>query len=225
PSDKVSIRRSIIYTRLKQADHKWSDLSTKHITRVVELLEDNLKQGKNDKDLRLWLDAIRALPNSPHLEEISEKIVYWKHNTNSLDAVYYLYILQVLQVLSGSLIDFGNAEANIKECHERSRYRRKNDISFEWLGNGQGIKQLIHRENLGEWKDGFWTQTTALKRVNGVISSIEGPAKGYIEIEGTGLKAFFVPGRFFTKDFLNKNVTCYLGFSYSGLRAWEVREG
>lgn len=225
PSDKVSIRRSIIYTRLKQADHKWSHLSVKHIKRVVELLEENLKYGKNDKDLKLWLDAIRALPNPPHLEEILEKIAYWKANTGSLDAVYYLYTLQVLQVMSGSLTDLGNAEANIKECHERSRYRRKNNISFEWLGNGQGIKQLIHREGLGDWNDGFWTHTTALKRVNGIISSIEGPAKGYIEIEGSGLKAFFVPGQYYKKgSFENKKVTCYLGFSHSGLRAWEVKE-
>ncbi|MCM0589996.1 MAG: hypothetical protein KA716_06975 [Gloeotrichia echinulata DEX184] len=50
-----------------------------------------------------------------------------------------------------------------------------------------------------------------------------GPAKGYIEVEGTGLKAFFVPGKDYQKgSFESKNVTCYLGFSYSGLRAWEV---
>ncbi|MGZ5190036.1 MAG: tetratricopeptide repeat protein, partial [Flavisolibacter sp.] len=159
PDDKLSIRRSIVFTRLKKADQQWNNLNDRQIKRVVELLEENLKHGKHDKDLRLWLDAIRVLPNSPHLEEVAEKVSYWKLNTNSLDAVYYLYILQVLQVLSGSLTDFGNAEANIKESHERSRYRRKNEISFEWLGNGQGIKQLIHRENLGEWKDGFWVKT------------------------------------------------------------------
>ncbi|MHC5862085.1 hypothetical protein, partial [Nostoc sp.] len=69
----------------------------------------------------------------------------------------------------------------------------------------------------------FWSKTNVLKRVNGVISSIEGPAKGYIEVEGTGLKAFFVPGKDYQKgSFESKNVTCYLGFSYSGLRAWEV---
>lgn len=132
--------------------------------------------------------------------------------------------MQVLQVLSGSLTDFGKAEANIKECHDKSRYIRKNDASFEWLGNGNGIKQLIHQENLGDWENGFWTKPDSLKRVNGVISSVEEPAKGYIEIEGTGLKAFFVPGQRFNKSHNNRNITCYLGFSYSGLRAWEVKE-
>ncbi len=227
PLDKASIRRSIVYTRLKQVEHKWSSLKGKDIKRIVELLEYNLKQGKNDRDLRLWLNAIRVFSNPPHLEEITEKISYWKNNINSLDAVYYLYILQVLQVLSGSLTDFGKAEANIKECHERSRYIRKNDVSFEWLGNGQGITQLIHQENLGEWdrNNGFWNKTNSLKRINGIISSIEGPAKGYIEIEGTALKAFFVPGQHYKKgSFENRKITCYLGFSYSGLRAWEVNE-
>ncbi|NOV30055.1 ATP-binding protein [Methylomonas sp. ZR1] len=225
PFDKLSIRRSIIYTRLKQVNHKWADLNPKHINRIVELLEDNLRQGKQDKDLSMWLDAIRILPTSPHLDEISEKISYWKINTNSIDSIYYLYILQVLQVMSGSLTDFGNAEASIKECHDRSRYRRKNEICFEWLGNGSGVKQLIHRENLGDWHDGFWTQSSALKRLNGVIASIEGAAKGYIEIEGTGLKAFFVPGQNYKMNFFeNRKASFYLGFSYSGLRAWEVKE-
>ena len=222
PLDKVSIRRSIIYTRLRQANNKWHDLKGKDVKRIIELLEDNLKQGKNDKDLRLWLNAIRVFSDPPHLAEITEKITYWRNNINSLDAVYYLYIMQVLQVLSGSLTDFGKAEANIKECHDRSRYIRKNDASFEWIGKGDGIKQLIHWENLGEWDNGFWTKPSSLKRLNGVISSIDGPAKGYIEIEGTGFKAFFVPGQRFNKSSNNRNITCYLGFSYSGLRAWEV---
>lgn len=225
PLDKVSIRRSIVYTRLKQAKHKWNDLNDKHIDRIVELLEENLKQGNSDKDLRLWINAIRVCSSPPYLERITEKISYWKNNTNSLDSVYYLYILQVLQVLSGSQTDFVKAEANIKECHDRSRYIKNNTLSFEWLGNGDGIKQLIHQEFLGEWdkNNTFWSKTNVLKRVNGVISSIEGPAKGYIEVEGTGLKAFFVPGKDYQKgSFESKNVTCYLGFSYSGLRAWEV---
>lgn len=224
PSDKLSVRRSIVFTRLKQANHKWDGVNNKHIKKVVELLEDNLKYGENDKDLRLWLNAIRVLPNPPSLEVIAEKVAYWKHNTSSLDAIYYLYILQVLQVLSGSLSDFGGAEANIKACHERSRYRRKNDVSFEWLSKGDSINQLVHQENLGEW-DNFWSNTSALKRVKGIITSINGPAKGYIEIEETGLKAFFVPGKYFVKGSSeNKNISCYLGFSYSGLRAWEVKE-
>lgn len=65
PLDKVSIRRSIIYTRLKQVEHKWNSLKGKDIKRIIELLEDNLKQGKSDKDLRLWLNAIRILDIFP----------------------------------------------------------------------------------------------------------------------------------------------------------------
>jgi hypothetical protein len=52
-----------------------------------------------------------------------------------------------------------------------------------------------------------------------------GPEAGEVEILG-GLKAFFVPGRVgLTEErFINRAVELYLGFSYDGLRAWDVRE-
>ena len=225
PQDKASVRRSIVYTRLKQVDHRWGDINDKNIGKVTKLLEENLQQGHNDRDLRLWLNAIRVLSEPPHLEEITEKIAHWRNNTSSIESIYYLYILQVLQALAGSQIDIGKAEANMKECQNRTRYRRKNDISFEWLGEGNGITQLINQENLGVWSNGFWTKKTMLKRIDGIISYIGGPAQGLIEIQETGMKAFFVPGKHFNKGSdENRKVTCYLGFSYSGLRAWGVEK-
>jgi hypothetical protein len=55
------------------------------------------------------------------------------------------------------------------------------------------------------------------------VKSIGGPQKGAIAVGG-GVEAFFVPAR---SDILpgrdeNVLVTCYIGFSYDGLRAWAV---
>ena len=73
-------------------------------------------------------------------------------------------------------------------------------------------------------------------RVKGRISKYNSPQSGAIEVEDSGIEAFFVPARGnastsaeeatridFTKDDVNISVDFYLGFSYDGLRAWEVK--
>jgi hypothetical protein len=60
--------------------------------------------------------------------------------------------------------------------------------------------------------------------MKGAIASISGPEAGLIELRG-GVKAFFVPGKsghLRGRD-ENRAVECFLGFSYDGPRAWEVR--
>ena len=61
--------------------------------------------------------------------------------------------------------------------------------------------------------------------LNGVVVRIQGPEAGEIEIEG-GLRAFYVPGRVdhHKGEAENRRVQFFLGFSYDGLRAWEVRD-
>jgi len=95
------------------------------------------------------------------------------------------------------------------------------------LGSGSGIGKLVHHSQLGEWETNkeFWENTAPLVRFPGRIVSIEAPQAGQIEIQG-GLNAFFVPGRgdYSRGRSENKAVTFFLGFSYDGLRAWEVRD-
>jgi len=77
--------------------------------------------------------------------------------------------------------------------------------------------------SLGDWDEerNFWKRTERLARVSGRISKIEAPQAGTLELPG-GLTAFFVPavGKFTEVNVL---VDCFVGFSYDGMRAWEVR--
>ena len=97
--------------------------------------------------------------------------------------------------------------------------------NFTAFGLGLGMKQLIHQDMLGEWdreKD-FWSKTSQLRQLEGVVANVKGPQAGDIELAG-GLKAFFVPGQDFSYGHAeNVRVKFYLGFSYEGLRAWSVQ--
>ena len=220
------IRRQIVWTILRRHKGSFHTLTIKERDRVIRLLSENLDEDVNDStSLRLWLRAIRQNSIPPSLDSVLEKVAYWKTNTGSLDAAYYLYVLHTLSAMEGSRQSAADAEQALDECRALSRYRRDRTKSFEWVGPGKGIVSLVHQSRLGEWKGDFWEHTDALMRMTGRIVSIEAPQKGYIEIEG-GLKAFFVPAK--SDIHLNKDenaiVQFFVGFSYEGLRAWDVQK-
>jgi hypothetical protein len=222
---KPPVRRQIVWTILRRHNGDWDTLAKKERDRVRQLLEENLDEEVNDStSLRLWLRAIRQSHMPPSLDAVIEKVGYWKANTGALDAAYYLYVLHTLHALKGSSQSAADAERALEECRVLARFRRDRTRSFEWIGAGQGIEALVHQSRLGEWKEDFWESTDALLRLDGRIASIDGPQKGLVELNG-GVKAFFVPAKsdfHFGRD-ENAPVNCYVGFSYDGPRAWDVR--
>ena len=222
---KPPVRRQIVWTILRRNGGSWDRLSDKEAYRVQGLLEENLEEQVNDsRSLRLWLRAIRQSPVPPSLDSIIEKVGYWKANTGSLDAAYYLYVLHMLHALDGSLQGRADAERALEECRRLALFRRDRTRSFEWIGHGSGINALVHQSRLGEWKEDFWETPDALVRLSGRIREIGGRQRGEIELD-SGLKAFFVPGRsgFISGRDESAPVNFYLGFSYDGPRAWDVK--
>ncbi len=222
------IRRQLVWTYLARHNRSWYDLKDKEIERIIELLEKNLREEPHiDTNLRLWVQAVRQMDSPPSFESVLERIGYWRTNANSLEAVFYSYVVYALQAIGGSVIAIDSANRYIEECRNRTRFHRHRTKSLEWLGSGSGIAQLVHHSQLGEWSKAqdFWENTSQLVRLPGRITRIDAPQSGEIETQG-GLKAFFVParGNFNRGRSENQSITCFLGFSYEGLRAWEVKE-
>ena len=222
---KPPVRRNMVWTILAKQGRSWEAVSQREGDTIVALLEENLREEPNsDSNLRLWMQAVRRAGNTPSLEAVLEKLAYWRAASRSIDASFYLYVVYALQAIEGSVLARESALRWLDDCRSRSRYLRNRTKSYEWLGIGTGLGRLVHHSQLGEWsteKD-FWENTDPLARVVGRIASIEGPQAGQIETEG-GFEAFFVPARGkYVRGDENRAVTFLLGFSYDGLRAWEV---
>ena len=219
-------RRQMVYTFLGRY-RTWKEMPANSVDRCMRLLSENLEENlRSESDLRLWLQATRFATQLPSLDSVIEKVSYWRANTNTLEANFYLYVLLVLRILKGTRIDLDVARECLETCKVLSRYKRNRTNSFEWYGPGDGVQGLVHQSLLGDWDatTNFWGSAESLSRANGVISRVEGPESGTIQI--AGLDAFFVPaGRRqdpITRGEVNRRVDFYLGFSYSGLRAWSV---
>jgi hypothetical protein len=221
------VRRQIVWTYLARQGRSWDRVPTREIDRMVTLLEQNiLEEPQNDRNLRLWVQAVRRSSHPPTIESVIERISHWRANTHSLEASFYLYVMYALQVIEGSTLSRDSALRFIDECRAAARFRRNRTKSFEWLGVGRSVGRLVHHSQLGEWnaEREFWENTSSLARIAGRIARVEGPQAGVIDIQG-GLHAFFVPARGgYQSASVNRPVTVYLGFSYDGPRAWEVRD-
>ena len=98
------IRRQIVWTylSLSSKDRNWKDLSKNQLERCVDLLEDNLSEEPNDdRNLRLWIQASRFQQNPPNLELAIEKVAHWKLQANTIDSVFYLFVLYAIQSING----------------------------------------------------------------------------------------------------------------------------
>ena len=221
---KPAVRRQIVWTILRRRKGNWRDLSATESKRVRALLEENLEEEIRDStSLRLWLRAIRGSATPPSLDAVIEKVSYWKANTGALDAAYYLYVLHTLRALEGSMQGVADAGRALEECRFLGRFRRDRSRSFEWIGPGDGVDALVHQSRLGEWVDDFWESAEILVRLDGRVKRIDAPQKGMVEVVG-GVDAFFVPGKAGLHAGRDENakISCYLGFSYDGPRAWDV---
>ena len=223
-----SIRRQMVWTYLARVKRDWAQLSQDEIEKISRLLEDNLHEDpNNERDLRLWIQLVRwlKLTREVSAERVIEKISYWKIQSDSLESTYYLMILHGLLAFQGSPGHREKHNAFKLECKRRAQYFANRTRSYEWLGAGLRLGQLINHSRLEGWDNAtqFWTNTELLIRIPGVISKIDSPQAGFLEIGG-GLEAFFVPSKANVTRSAdeNKRVTCFIGFSFDGLRAWEV---
>ena len=222
---KPPIRRQLAWAYLARAGGDWSRVPKRNADRIVELLARNLEEEpRHDENIRMWMQASRFQQMPPSVEFVFEQVQYWRSGPGSVDAAYYAYVLNALMALNGSSLALERYKQYLEECRELTRFRRNRHRSYEWLGNGSGIAQLVHQSRLGDWNRDldFWANTEPLARIRGRVARISGPQAGLIELRG-GLEAFFVPGRFnLSRGDENTPIRAFLGFSYDGLRAWDI---
>jgi hypothetical protein len=223
-SEPQQLRRALASLYLARRDRRWSSLPPGELRRIVELTEANLRgDPANERDLRLWFQAMRRLPEFNYYEAI-DRLEAWASRTDSVDAHFYLYILHFLRWRSDEEDAEKIVNAHLEAC---TKYRMgARGYSFEWLAKDPDWCPLLHASELGDWdpQKNFFSDTRRLAFATGTIESIR-PQAGRIRL-GRVLRAFFVPPADIREaGHLNARVHFHLGFSYEGFRAWSVQLG
>jgi len=225
-TDRVPVRRQIVWTHLARQNREWRALKPKSLKRIVALLEENFQERAYDgADVRQWWRVIRYVPEPPAQDRVHEVLTYWREQERTVEALYTSYVAYAIDVLDGISTALPHLEKYVNECSLLARGFARRSQSFDWIGSGRGVAQLVHQSELGGWDktSEFWKDTGRLRRVTGRVKEIRGPQAGHVDLNG--LSAFFVPQRAGLERGRHENVRVsgFLGFSYDGPRLWEVK--
>ena len=233
--DKSMIRRLISDCIRNHNKDRWADFDKSALERIRDLSAENIRSGTpTRRDFINWFQAYRRLPGFNFNEAIAV-MEQWEAQADATEAHYFLFALNFTKWqrnLTTSLSAARRHLAKISPLGERWTY--------EWLAKPEesGGCGLVSSKELGVWRKGlgghsFYDHPDALLPIHGVVTSINDARSGSITIYSTdaahGAKvekfdAFFVPGtEFISGRDENTPVTAYIGFSYSGLRAWQVK--
>jgi len=219
------IRRLIANAYVHRLESQMSVAQGNASRRVVELMEDNLADDpSNGHDVKAWFRAFRMLPDFTLVRAL-EQMTKWSLVSNDIDTKYYLYILHFIAVREGIRSSVKETKEYIELCR-RQAPPLQSKRSFEWWAASDLNRPcpLVHHSELGGWSKqlDFFEGSDKVGTLEGRIDGIHSSQSGIIAIND--VPAFFVPRtQFYANRDLNAQVTCYVGFSYEGLRAWNVR--
>lgn len=205
--NKSLIRRLIVRAYFKKSDKYKTEKNVN--TRMLALMEDNIISNPQDEsNYNLWFNAARYSDMS--LETVLSKLNQWKGLNPTKDIVFYCYVFYAVKALRSDTMAVVNANNLLEQC---KRYNNFDSIHIkEWYVSSQlGIKK--YRE--------LSTTQEERKRVYGRVSLYKHAGDARINLD-CGLEVFFKPAASgITAANLNHRVSCLIGFSYDGIRAFD----
>lgn len=225
--DQNLVRRQLSYALLAKNEFDWEKAKGKDLNRIIEHIEENLKNNVEVRDLQLWFEAARR--TNTNVSEIIKKVEQWEFQKPSLDTAYFLMCLYAVQAINGIKSGVDNYEKYRKNVAERIKTTYSKVFCVEWVGLINGNATLLNNKQIGVWvrdKQFFETEPDSLKRLKGKVIKYISRTQGYIEIENVGVQVMYQPAHcnHYSDDAQKgTRVDFYLGFNFDGARGFEVK--
>lgn len=227
--DQNLVRRHLSYALLAKNDFDWEKAKGKDLNRIIEHIEENLKNKVEVRDLQLWFEAARRI--NTNINEIIKKVEQWEFQKPSLDTAYFLMCLYAVQAINGVKSGVDNYEKYQKSVGERIKTIYSKVFCVEWIGMINGNAALMNNKQVGVWvrdKQFFEAEPINLLRMKGKVVKYISRTRGYLEIESVGIQVMYQPAlcNHYSDDAQKgTKVEFYIGFNYDGARAFEVKNG
>lgn len=176
--------------------------------KILSLMEENIKmEPTNEKNYYLWFNAARYSTLSR--ETILSRLSQWNSLQPSVDVSFYCFAFNAIKAIQGDSTAAGLAKRLLSQCNTLGG---NHQISIkEWYANTSC--GLVRTSELDPNKD----QRMVVK---GIIE-YNHPGDARIILD-CGLDVFFRPYvNSLTEDCNNRTATCFVGFSYDGMRAFD----
>lgn len=225
--DQNTVRRQLSYALLAKNEFNWENAKGKDLNKIIDYIEENLKNKVEVRDLQLWFEAARSI--NLNINEISKKAEQWEFQKPTLDTAYYLMCLYGIQAINGLISGVDNYVKYQRKVAERIKTPYSKVFCGEWVGGVHESAVLINIKQIGIWKRDkqfFDIEPNNLLKVKGKVIKYISRTQGYLEIENIGIQVMYQPAlcNHYSDDAQKgTNVEFYLGFNYDGARAFEIR--
>lgn len=223
-----NIRRTITSMLYIRNQYSWENMDIENLQYAKDAMYDNMVSGNyTEVDVINWFDLYRRTEEFDTHKAVEVIEEYMK---NGYYKEYILWILNFLLYKKG-LVTFNLVEEHLSAC------RRETEKIYTMLRTSRFIDAYSNTQYGCPVKQFRYIEKDEndrlrnLKEFGGMITKIDGTTKGTILLEELNLKVFFTPS--FTDELGNKRefsskhetekVIFNLMFTYSGLRAWNVK--
>ena len=223
-----NVRRTVISTIYINNKYSWENLNRNDIHYIKDAMQKNMIEGNcTETDVLTWFNVYRQMEEFDPQTAI-EYIEDYMH-----EGYYKEYVLWILYfwLYEKGLVTLDIVEKHLnacrKECEKANVMLRTSRFIDAYVNSDVGYPIQPFKDVKKDENDRF----TNLREFKGTIVKIDGTKKGIILLDRLNLNVFFLPSftdelgnkrEFFSKH-ETKKVIFNLMFTYSGLRAWNVK--
>lgn len=220
-------RRTYAAAIYANANYSWQKVEPGHLEEIERAMYANMVQNPRGialQDIDFWFESYCRLKTFSAEHAID---VIQDYMPDGYAKEFRLSILQFLRLEKGfaTIQDVIQHSAACKRMTPGDINTSKAHMAYAECSTGCPIipMRYVQRGKYGEY--------IGLKQFQGTITDIRGSTSAVIRVDKLGLEAVFVPSirteegqkREFTSQDLHSRVKFNLLFSYSGLRAWNIK--
>lgn len=241
---RVNSRRSIVTllesgAREANSSFSYDVLKEADLLKIKELMEDNIYKDStgNDSDRFRWLESYRRL-NTFDLHEAYKFMLDWSGSSDNIEVSYYQYVVAFLLYMKYQDITYLTVKEHLTQCQKLAQkaYGKNVAMSRDLLGH---LESVTDKDVLVPWQSseqsGSQENRDAKNQENrgkkcmlmkGSVSSIkDGIVEFRFTVDTIGNNLFYAKAPKIDEISTlleGQQVQFHLGFSYSGLRAWDI---
>lgn len=201
------IRRLIVRTYFYKNDNYKNNKRIN--SNIMSLMEENIGAAPSDeRNYILWFNAARY--SDLALDSILSKMNQWKGLNPTKEIIFYCFVFTAIKALQNDTTAAAIASRLLEQCKHIGGFDSIH-IKEWYVSSKLGIKKFSELNSDKEER----------KLVYGRIKSYKHAGDARIVLD-CGLDVFFKPAvSGITEANLNHKVSCFIGFSYDGIRAYD----
>ena len=221
----------------KNKHFSYDNLPEATLRKINQLMTKNMEAiSESEADRIRWLETYRRLPEFS-LSKAYQVLLDWPHGDDNIFVCYYRYIIAFLIYSTSGDVEGKEVNRHLIQTESQSRtvYGKNVTVSLNYYGMEGGDKSLLipristsdEMNELTKEQRAEQHETQRKERCKLFKGTIESVDDGMINIRFSidGSRAFIAktPNIYgVAQESEGQAVSFHLGFSYSGMRAWDV---